>query len=300
MRIVVAGGSGFLGRPLCDTLAAAGHEITVLTRGPDRARGPIRDRHWTPNGQPGPWAAAVDHADAVINLAGEPLTAHRWSAARKRRLVTSRLLATDSLVAAIDAAPTPPAVLLSSSAVGYYGAHGDEEVTEETGPGSGFAARLCVGWERAAERAAGAGTRVTCLRTGLVLGRDGGALVQMALPFRLYIGGPIGSGRQYMPWIHLADWVRLVVWMIDTPAATGPINGTAPTPVTNAAFCAALGRALGRPSWLRAPAFAVRLALGEMATIALDGQRALPARALALGFTFRYRRLDEALTEIYG
>jgi uncharacterized protein len=189
-------------------------------------------------------------------------------------------------------------VFLSASAVGYYGAHGDELVTEDTGPGADFAARLCVDWERAARAAAGPATRVVGLRTGLVLGVGGGVLAPMVMPFKWFAGGPLGSGRQYMPWIHLIDWVRMAQWAIETPAVNGPVNATAPSPVTNAAFSTALGRALHRPSWLPVPAFAVKLALGEMGGLALTGQRAVPARATALGFQFQFAVLDEALRDV--
>jgi uncharacterized protein (TIGR01777 family) len=301
MRIVVAGGTGFLGRPLCHALADEGHHVTVLTRRTNsRADPPLAFVRWQPDGRSGSWAAAVDGANAVINLTGESLASGRWTHARKQRLRDSRLLPTQSLVAAIAGASTPPVVFLSASAVGYYGAHGDEPVPESTPPGDDFAARLCVDWERAAAPAASAITRLALIRTAPVLGRGGGLLAQMALPFRLFVGGPLGSGRQYLPWIHRRDWTRLVIWMLSAADAVGPVNASSPQPVTNAAFSRALGRALNRPSWLRAPALPVRLALGEMATMALAGQRAIPARALESGFRFEYGDIDAALNEIYG
>lgn len=301
MRIVVAGGTGFLGRPLCHALADEGHQVAVLTRRTSpRAEPPLTFVSWQPDGGAGSWAAAIDAADAVINLTGESLAGGRWTRARKQRLRDSRLLPTRSLAAAIAGASAPPAVFLSASAVGYYGAHGDEPVPESTPPGDDFAARLCVDWEQAAAPAASAVTRLALIRTAPVLGRGGGLLAQMALPFKLFVGGPLGSGRQYLPWIHQRDWTRLVTWMLSSPDAVGPVNASSPQPVTNAAFSRALGRALNRPSWLRAPALPVRLALGEMATMALTGQRVVPARALEGGFRFEYRDIDAALNEIYG
>lgn len=299
MRIVVAGGTGFLGRPLCHALAAEGHQVAGLTRRANpRPDPPLTFVTWHPDGGSGSWAAALDGAGAVINLTGESLAGGRWTSARKQRLRDSRLFPTRSLVAAIAEASAPPAVFLSASAVGYYGAHEDEPVPESTPPGRDFAARLCVDWERAAAPAASAATRLALIRTAPVLGRGGGLLAQMALPFTLFAGGPLGSGSQYLPWIHQQDWIRLVIWMLNSPDVAGPVNASSPQPVTNAAFSRALGRALGRPSWLRAPAWALRLALGEMATMALTGQRAIPARALEGGFRFDYTDVDEALKDI--
>ncbi|HEY7790584.1 MAG TPA: TIGR01777 family oxidoreductase [Vicinamibacterales bacterium] len=299
MKIIVAGGTGLLGGPLCATLAAEGHHVVVLTRqatpaAPDRAD-VVR---WRPDGGVGDWASGLHDADAVINLTGESLAGGRWTAARKQRLRDSRLLPTRSLVAAIRSSARPPDVLLNASAIGYYGDRGDELVTESTPAGDDFAARLCVDWEVEATAAASDSTRVALIRTAPVLARDGGLLAQMALPFKLFVGGPMGSGHQYLPWIHLDDWVRLVQWMLESDV-TGAVNACAPAPVTNAAFSRALGGALGRPSWLRAPAPAIRLALGEMATMVLAGQRAMPAKAIERDVPFKYGNLDEALRSIY-
>ena len=303
MKIVIAGGSGFLGRPLAAALAADNHDVVTLTRGDGPRRGQTRSRAvaWTPDGTTGPWAAETDGAGAVVNLAGESIAGRRWSAAQKQRILDSRLKATRSLVAAIQSARTPPPVFVSGSAVGYYGPRGDEVVTEETPAGSDFLAEVCRQWEADAMRAATGRTRVACIRTGIALERDGGALPQMLPPFRFGAGGPVGSGRQYWPWIHRADWIEIVRWAIETSTVSGPINATAPNPVTNAEFARALGRAMHRPAIMPAPGFALRLLLGEMAdALLLSGQRAVPALPERLGFTFLYPRVDQALGALFG
>ena len=303
MKIVIAGGSGFLGRPLAAALARDGNEIVVLTRGSGAARGlaQLRSVAWTPNGETGPWAAEIDGAAALVNLAGEPIAGRRWSDAQKQRILESRVQATRSLVAAVRAAATPPPIFVSGSAVGYYGPLGDEVATEDTPAGSDFLAHVSVQWEAAATAAASARTRLVCIRTGLVLEKDGGALPQMLPPFKVGAGGPVGSGRQYWPWIHRDDWIALLRWAIQTPEAAGALNATAPNPVTNADFARALGRAMHRPAFMPAPAFALRLMLGEMAdALLLSGQRAIPAKAERLGFAFRYPQVDQALGAIFG
>jgi uncharacterized protein (TIGR01777 family) len=300
MRIVLAGGTGFLGRALAASLAADSHEILILTRraGSPRPNG-ARFVQWTPDGSAGPFARAIDGADVVVNLAGESIAGRRWSPAQKKRILESRINATRSLATAITRADNPPPVFISGSAVGYYGPRGDEIVTEDTAPGSDFLAGVAVQWEAEALRAASDRTRVACIRTGIVLERDGGALAEMLLPFKLFVGGPVGSGRQYWPWIHREDWVGLVRWTISRPDGSGPINATAPNPVTNADFARALGRALHRPAFMPAPAFALRLLLGEMADpLLLTGQRVVPAKALTQGYQFRYARVDDALEAI--
>jgi uncharacterized protein len=301
MRTIIAGGTGFLGRALARALVTAGHDVVALTRGAGRgSTSGGRTVSWTPDGQTGPWASEVDGATAVVNLAGESIAARRWSAAQKRRIHDSRVLATRSLVEAIRKARQPPPVFVSGSAVGYYGPRGDEVVNEANAPGTDFLSRVAVDWEAEA-RAAESVTRVVTVRTGLVLDRNEGALPQMLPPFWFGAGGPVGSGRQYWPWIHLQDWVDLVRFVIQTPAAAGPLNATAPTPVTNAEFASTLGRTIGRPAFMRAPSFALKLLLGEMAgPLLLAGQRAVPAKAEALGVTFTYRRLEEALRAIFN
>jgi uncharacterized protein (TIGR01777 family) len=300
MRIVVAGGTGFLGRPLAAALAADGHEVVVLSRSAPGG-GPPRAVAWAPDGSAGPWAKEIDGAGAVVNLAGESIAGRRWSAAHRQRILDSRVHATRSLAAAIAQAASPPPVFVSGSAVGYYGPLGDEPVTEAAGPGADFLAGVCAAWEAEAIRARSARTRVVCIRTGLVLEKDGGALPQMLPPFWFGAGGPVGSGRQWWPWIHRADWVAMVRWAMATMAVDGAINVTAPLPETNRDFARALGRAMHRPAFMPAPAFALRLLLGEMAdALLLSGQRAVPEKAQRLGFTFRYSRVDDAMRAIFA
>ncbi|HUP39641.1 MAG TPA: TIGR01777 family oxidoreductase [Vicinamibacterales bacterium] len=301
MSIVIAGGSGFLGSALTRALVTEGHEVTILTRQaspnvPPQPRTTFVP--WTPDGKAGAWSEIVNGATAVINLAGESIAAKRWSAAQKQKLRDSRLLATRSLTAAIRQAARPPSAFISGSAVGYYGDRGDETLTEASAPGTDFLAGLAKDWEAAANEVSTI-TRVALVRTGIVLDRRGGALPKMLPPFQMFVGGPLGTGTQYMPWIHKDDWVRMVTWITTVEAARGPVNATSPSPVTNAEFSKALGRALKRPSVLPAPASALRIALGEMAdALLLSGQRALPVRATDLGFMFRYSNIDEALASV--
>ena len=288
MKAVIAGGTGFLGSALAESFRSDGHQVAIVTRHP---------RH------PGevPWSdvSAFDGADVVINLAGVPLDARRWTDQQKASILHSRVQATEAVVKAMSEAARPPTVFLNSSAVGVYGAHGPEALTEESPPGSDFLASVCVEWEAAAMKAAWL-TRVVLLRTGLPLARSGGALPKLAMPFRLFAGGRVGSGEQYWSWIHLDDWISLVRWAIDRTDVKGPLNLTAPAPVTNREFTAALARVLHRPALAPAPAFMLRLALGEMAdALILSGQRVLPAKATRDGFQFRYPDLDSALRQIY-
>lgn len=309
MKIIIAGGTGFLGGPLAEGYAEEGHDVRVLTRSlpagesrhdPGTGVPGVTRVGWTPDGHSGPWASVLEHADGVINLAGESIGDGRWTPRRKATLRDSRILSTRSLAGAIGAAPVPPRVFVSSSAVGYYGPSGDETKTEDAPPGTDFLARLCEEWELEAHKAQRPGTRVAIVRTGIVLERSGGALVKMITPFRLFAGGPMGSGRQWMSWIHRLDWIEMVRWLIDQPASAGPFNATAPHPVTNREFARALGRGLRRPAFVPTPAFALRLLLGEFAESVLSGQRVVPARALALGYHFRYPEIDIAFRGIFG
>ena len=288
MKAVIAGGTGFLGSALAASLRGDGHHVTIMSR---RPRGPDQVG-WTDR-------SALDGADVVVNLAGTSLDSGRWNASRKVEILDSRVQATESIVTAMSEVSRRPSLLVNQSAVGFYGAHGSEALTEESPPGSDFLASVCVAWEAAAMKAAWM-TRVVVLRTGLPLDAAGGALPKLALPFRFFAGGRVGSGKQYWSWIHIDDWVRMVRWVIENPDVEGPLNATAPTPATNTELAGALGRALRRPAFAPAPAFALRLLLGEMAdALILSGQRVLPAKATRGGFEFRYPDLDAALQQIY-
>ncbi len=295
MRIVVSGATGLIGTQLVAALKARGDDVTVLSRNPERTAAAlgVEAVAWQPLNGPPP-TEALAGSDAVIHLAGEPV-AQRWSAAAKQAILDSRETGTRHLVDAIAASDPKPAALLSSSAVGYYGKHGDDVVTEQTAAGNNFLAGVCVAWEREALRAEALGLRVVIVRTGVVLDASGGALKRMLPPFKAGVGGPVAGGRQYIPWIHCDDIVGLYLAALDDPSWSGPVNGTAPEPVTNAVFSKALGRALGRPAVLPVPSFAIRALYGEMAEIVTEGQRAVPAAAERLGYSFKYPELDEAL-----
>ena len=296
--IILAGGSGFLGRKLAARFKRDGAEVLTLTRHP-RA-GVATDLMWNPGVTAAQWAERFEGALAVFNLAGENLGEKRWTETRKRALKESRIVATRSLVDAIRRCHTPPRVFVSQSAIGYYGAHGDEPVTETTPPGRDALAQICVAWEReASARAGDSRTRLVINRTGLVLSPDGGLLKEMLLPFKLGLGATLGSGRQFMPWIHVDDWVGLAAWLVAADAATGPFNLTAPNPVTNREFTKTLARVIHRPALFNAPAVALNVLLGEFAQFALTGQRVLPARAEELGFQFRFRELEPALHDLF-
>lgn len=297
MNVAITGASGFIGTKLVARLKARGDEVTVLSRSPDQVSESlgVEAQAWNPDIDPAP-TAALSGRDAVVHLAGEPL-AQRWTDDAKKRILQSRKLGTQRLVAGIQAVPEAqrPKTLVSSSAVGYYGSHHDEEVNEQTPPGDGFLADVCVSWEREADAASELGLRVVLMRTGVVLDASGGTLKSMVPIFKLGIGGPVAGGAQYLPWIHVDDIVGLYVKALDDQSWSGAYNGSAPAPVTNKAFTKALGRALHRPASVPVPAFALRLLYGEMAEVVTDGQRAVPERALAGGYTFAQPDLDAAL-----
>jgi uncharacterized protein (TIGR01777 family) len=301
MKIVIAGGSGFLGRALSERLVADGHQVLALTRRGGGGRpweGPRSAATWTPDGTAGDWAAVLEGAHAVVNLAGASIGDGRWTTSRKAEILDSRVDATRSLVAAIRGLKTPPSVFVSSSAQGYYGDRGDEELAEDAAASRDFLADVCVRWEAEARQASDV-CRVVTLRTGIVLAAEGGALPRMVLPFKLLAGGPFGSGRQFMSWIHLDDWVGLARLALTDERVQGPVNLGSPNPVRNREFAAALGRALGRPSLIPTPALALRLALGEMAQpLLLASTRMVPRRALDLGFRFAYPDLASALGSV--
>ncbi len=298
LSVLVTGGTGFIGRRLCEVLIAAGHEVTVLTRDKRKAQG-LKGRVTLLDdlGDLGEDAAF----DAVVNLAGEPLADGRWSAGKKRRILESRIAVTEALVAYMARCRRRPEVLICASAVGFYGSDAERALTESSAPAPGFTHDVCRACERAAAKAEALGVRVCLLRIGIVLGSDGGALAKMLPPFEFGLGGPMGNGRQWVSWIHLDDVVGLILHAIGDTDLSGPVNATAPRPVRNRVFAKALGRALRRPALLPTPAFALRLLFGEMAEeLLLTGQKVLPERARAAGYRFRYPTLEEALGEILG
>jgi uncharacterized protein (TIGR01777 family) len=296
--VLVTGGTGFIGRRLVGALVAAGHDVTVLTR--DRAKAadlPAPVRIVTSLDQIGPTA----RIDAIVNLAGEPIGDAPWTAARRRLIVESRLAVTRAVGHLILRLRKAPDVLVSASAVGWYGPRGDEPLDETAEPGKGFAHDSCAAVEAAAERGAGLAVRLVRLRIGLVLGREGGVLARLLAPFEFGLGGPFGDGRQMMSWIHGDDLVRLIVRAIADPGMEGAVNATAPEPVDNRTFSRALGRALRRPVLFRIPAWPLRKLLGDLADeLLLGGQKVLPARALARGFWFEHPRIQPALDQIVG
>jgi uncharacterized protein (TIGR01777 family) len=301
MRVTLTGATGLIGPKLVQALQRRGDHVTVLTRDPERARtalAGVEAVRWAdPAAAPAP-ADALRGRDAVIHLAGEPV-AQRWSEDAKKRIRESREAGTRNLVAGMRAADPSPSVLISSSAVGYYGKHGDELVGEDTPAGDDFLAKVCVAWEREAQDASDF-ARVVVVRTGIVLAEDGGALEKMLPFFKSGVGGPVAGGRQYMPWIHLDDLAGIYLRALDDEAWTGPVNGSAPAPVTNKAFSKVLGKVLRRPAFAPVPALGVRALYGEMAEIVVEGQRAVPERTQALGYAFRQPELEPALRSALG
>ena len=291
MKVIVAGGTGFIGGYLCWLLERQGHGVVVLSRSAAASQGARKDVLWD-GATPGPWETEVDGAGAVINLCGASIAKGRWTKDRKKELRSSRLDSTRALVAAISAAKRKPGVFINGSAIGWYGDRGEETLDEGSPAGKGFLAELCQDWEKEAQKAQE--VRVNCLRIGLVLGKGGGALSKMLPPFKLGLGGRLGSGRQWMSWISRDDLCGLILHILTTDSP-GPYNGTAPAPVTNQEFTRALGAAVGRPALLPAPGFALKLALGEMSELLLTGQKVLPAKARASGYVFQHPDLATAL-----
>jgi uncharacterized protein len=308
MKVVIAGATGFLGQPLVRSLLAAGHEVVVLTRGrsgsarvspdvPDGARAALWDAR-----SAGAWTGELRGTEAVVNLAGANIGAKRWSDDRKRELLSSRIESTGALVSAMMALPVEerPQSLINASGIDYYGDRGDEIVTEESAAGKSFLAQLCVQWEAAAREAEALGVRVVRMRTSVVLGKGAMALERLAMPFRFFVGGPIGSGTQWFAWIHLDDAVGLYRFALENAAVAGPLNLVAPDVRRGKDVAREVGRALSRPSWAPAPAFALKLALGEQAELVLHGRHATPQKALQLGYQFVFPRLPEALQDALG
>ena len=293
MKFLITGGTGFIGSPLCRTLIQHGHELILLSRHP--AKHPPLARATFIAWDSPDWPQVAEGCDGVINLAGEPLAAKRWSPQQKALIRDSRLATTRRLVDALSGWPDKPSAFINASAIGYYGPRGDEQLTEADGPGEGFLADVCRAWEAEALRAESLGIRVVRLRIGLVLGCGGGALSKMVPPFRWYLGGPLGTGRQWVSWIHQDDVVGLIEWALVNPLIQGAVNATAPTPVTMREFCRCLGEALHRPSWVLVPSVALRFLLGEMADLLLTGQRVIPHVALQRNYPFAYPSLLQAL-----
>ena len=301
MQVVVTGGTGFIGQPLCASLCQEGHRVTLLTRRREEAQrlygATVTAVEW--NGrEAGAWERCLEGVDAVINLAGAPITDGRWNEARKRLLTESRVLTTRLLAEAVSRRTSKPRTLISASGIGYYGASDDRVLDEGAARGEGFLADLCLAWEMEALRTAEFGVRVVLLRTGMVLEQDGGALPKMLLPFRLFSGGPIMPGTQWVSWIHRRDHIGLIQWILTTPHVSGPVNAVAPEAVTMKRFCEVLGQVLHRPSWLPVPGFALQIALGELGTLMTTGQRVNPAKALSGGYIFHYPTLEPALRAI--
>jgi hypothetical protein len=298
VRVTVTGASGLIGSALVARLREGGTQVTVLSRDPERMpeMAGVEAVRWDPLGEPAP-VAALSGANAVVHLAGENV-AQRWSERAKQAIRESRVTGTRNLVAGLQATAELgecPQMLISGSAIGYYGAHGEEPLDEDAPPGGDFLAETCVAWEAEARKASALGIRVVALRTGVVLHRDGGALQKMLPPFRLGIGGPVAGGEQYVSWIHRDDLVGMIAAALEDERWSGPVNGTAPAPVTNRELSRALGHALHRPSLLPVPGIALKLLYGEMAEIVTTGARVVPAKALVLGYSFRHGELNEAL-----
>ena len=298
MKVFITGGTGFVGTNLTRELALQGHEVTILTR-KERAPDPAQPRIGYLVGDPtreGPWMAAPPGHDWIINLAGASIFG-RWTPEVKKTIYESRILTTRNLVMAL-AAGDRRQIFCSTSAIGYYGNRGDEELTDESSPGNDFLSKLTVDWEAEALKAQDLGVRTVITRFGLVLGRGGGVLGQMVPLFRKFLGGPVGSGDQWFSWIHQQDQVRAFLFVKDHPEISGPVNFTAPNPVRNRDLAKALGRALHRPSFMPAPAFMIRLILGEFGQVVLEGQKVLPQKLLDAGFTYLYPAIEQALEDL--
>jgi hypothetical protein len=299
MRILVTGATGLIGSSICKTLSSKGHAVVGLSRSLRKPAGLAVEEiyQWDPQTGPPP-KESLSGVDAVVNLAGEPLDARRWDDRQKRLIRDSRVITTRKLVEGLRSMDRKPEVLVSGSAVGFYGDRGDEQLEETSPPGSGFISEVCQEWEAEAGRASELGVRVVQVRTGVVLSREGGALKKMLGPFKLGLGGPLGSGKQWFPWIHIADIAGIFCHAIFAATMKGPVNGVAPQAVTNGEFTRELARALNRPAFLPVPKPALRVLVGEMAEVMFDSQRVVPAAALAAGYEFRHPLLPQALEDL--
>ncbi len=298
MKIVISGATGFIGKAFSEALLKQGHSLTVLTRSPKQTQNPkLSFVVWNPDDEK-TIVKEIDGTDAVVNLAGEPIIGKRWSANQKEKLLTSRVNATKIITHSIEKAKIKPKVFVNASAIGYYGSRGNEELTENSHSGEDFLAKVCKAWEAHAVRAKDFGVRVVCLRIGVVLGKNGGALEKMLPPFKLFAGGWLGNGNQWMSWIHIEDLVRLISFCIENPKAEGPVNGVSPAPVTNKAFSMVLAQTLKRPCFMPVPEVALKLLLGEASIILLGSARVLPRKARELSFTFYHPDIRNALAAI--
>jgi uncharacterized protein (TIGR01777 family) len=305
MRVFITGATGLVGTRLVRRLRQRNDQVLVLTRRPDFAREHFDSACVIVEGdpmQPGRWMDSISDSDAVVHLAGENVFGRRWSADFKTMLYDSRVKSTENVVKALAQNPHTATgearVLVNASAIGYYGPHGDEELTEDSPPGDDALARICIDWEKAARLVENSGVRLAIIRIGVVLDREGGALKKMLTPFKMFVGGPVGSGKQYVSWIHHEDLIGLFLLALDRADVRGPMNGTAPNPLTNKDFSKALGRALHRPSFFRTPRFMLRVMLGEVAGLVTKGQRVLPRKAQAQGHAFRFPDIDGAIRNV--
>lgn len=308
MRIIITGGTGLIGSSLTKKLVEAGHEVIVLTRSPEKHRGELPESvqlvKYDGNTAEG-WGHLADGADAIVNLAGEPIAGEgfpppRWTEEHKRRVLQSRLDVGHAVVEAVEQAENKPGVVIQASGVDHYGWPGDEVVTESSQPGDTYLARVTLGWEGSTAAVEEMGVRRCVARTGFVLSDKGGSFPVLLTPFKLFIGGPLGSGEQYIPWIHIEDEARALQFLIEHPGASGAYNLTAPKPVKQKTFAKIIGRTMGRPSFIPAPAPALKLILGEQAGLVLNGQRAIPKRLVAEGFTFKYTEPEQAVKDLLG
>jgi uncharacterized protein len=301
MHVFVTGATGLVGSLLVKKLSERGDQVVLLTRRPDVRVANVEIVVGDP-AKLGAWMDAIGECDAVVNLAGEGIFNRRWSQAFKDLILSSRIKSTDNVVAALGKSGKHrdgrPWVLINASAIGVYGPHGDEELTEDSLAGNDFLAKVCIDWEKAAQPAAIHGVRLVLLRTGVVLDKAGGALAKMLTPFKMGVGGPIAGGKQWMSWIHIEDEVGLILFALDHAEVTGPLNATAPNPVTNKQFSTALGKVLGRPSFLPTPGFALRAMLGESAEIITRGQKVLPRKAQLAGYAFKFTEVEAALRDL--
>ncbi len=300
MRILITGGTGLIGKPLSASLAADGHDVIILTRNPNKdvsSVSGVRMQTWDGKTTTG-WAEYVDGSDAIIHLAGEGVADSRWSRERKQRIRESRVQSGTAILKAIESAKSKPAVLIQASAVGFYGVHQTGLVTEASAMGNDFLSKVCFDWEASTAPVTQLGVRRPVIRTGVVLSNAGGAFPKQVLPYKLFAGGHLGSGQQWYPWIHIDDEVAAIKFLLTNEQTNGPYNLSAPNPLTNKEFSHEIGKVMGRPSIAPVPAFVLQTIFGEMATVLLDGQRAVPERLQAAGFTFKYPTATEALTQL--